>query len=60
MLKIIKKAILKCLKIRHDKNQERISQKLLLSEAEIAQVDFSHFLRDSFGYLLVLHLPDLV
>jgi len=52
MLKIIKKAILKRLKIRHDKNQERISQKLLLSEAEIAQVDFNHFLRDSFWILI--------
>lgn len=52
MLKIIKKVILMRLKAHHDKNQDGISQKLLLAEAEIAQVDFKHFIRDSFWILI--------
>lgn len=52
MLKLVKKIILKRLKARHNKKQDGVSQKLLLAEAEIAQVDFSHFLRDSFWILI--------
>lgn len=52
MLKLVKKIILKRLKARHDKKQDGVSQKLLLAEAEIAQVDFNHFLRDSFWILI--------
>lgn len=52
MLKLVKKIILNRLKARHDKKQDGISQKLLLAEAEIAQVDFKHFLRDGFWILI--------
>lgn len=52
MLKVVKNIILNHLKTRHKKRQEKISQKLLLAEAKVAEVDFSHFLRDSFWILI--------
>jgi len=52
MLKIIKKVILKRLRAHHDKEQGEISQKRLLEKAEVAQIDFSHSLRDGFWILI--------
>ena len=52
MLKVVKNIILKRLKTRNDRKQEKISQSLLLAEAEIAEVNFNHFLRDSFWILI--------
>lgn len=52
MLTVFKKIILKRLKARHKKRKERISQNLLLVELQIAEIDFSHFLRDGFWILI--------
>lgn len=52
MLNVFKKIILKRLKSRHEKRQERISQKLLLAELKIAEIDFVHFLKDGFWILI--------
>lgn len=52
MLKILNDLILRRLKARHEKRKERISQKLLLAELQIAQIDFTHFLKDSIWILI--------
>jgi uncharacterized membrane-anchored protein YitT (DUF2179 family) len=52
MLKVVKNIILKRLRTRNEKKQKKISQKLLLAEAKVAEVDFNHFLRDSFWILI--------
>jgi len=52
MLKVFKKIILRRLSARHEKNKELISEKLLLVELQIAEIDFIHFLRDSFWILI--------
>lgn len=52
MLNVFKKIILKRIKVRHEKRKERISQKLLLAELQIAEIDFTHFLKDGFWTLL--------
>lgn len=52
MIRVVKKIILKRLKARHEKRKERISQRLLLVELQIAEIDFAHFLRDSFWILI--------
>lgn len=52
MLKILNDLILRRLKARHEKRKERISQKLLLAELQIAQIDFTHFLKDSIWIII--------
>jgi len=52
MLTVFKKIILQYIKTRREKRNERITQQLLLAELKIAEIDFSHFLRDSFWIII--------
>ncbi|MDA3906796.1 MAG: YitT family protein [Bacteroidales bacterium] len=52
MLTVFKQIILKHLEARHKKRKERITQKLLLAELEIAEIEFTHFLRDGFWIVI--------